>query len=53
MKIVDWELLWSTEVLESMKSQAPNHEVSGVGCQVSGKRKEKAATRTVIIKTEH
>jgi hypothetical protein len=34
----------SAEALQNIKSQAPNLRVSGVGCQVSGKKDKKTET---------
>jgi hypothetical protein len=37
---------WSDGALQNIKFQAPNFKVSGVGCQVSGKKNKK-------LKPEH
>ncbi len=35
---------WSDGALKNIKFQAPNLRVSGVGCQVSGKKNKKTET---------
>jgi hypothetical protein len=38
------KICWSNEALQNIKFQAPNLRVSGVGCQVSGKKNKNTET---------